>query len=392
MFKRMEQRLVFLTLLLAVFLAASPGQGQPAECADEISVTSGADSGPDTLRQALVDICSGGVIALQASPITLTSAEILIDRDVTIQGSGAKKTTIQAAATPIAGNNRIFTISGGTMVTLTAVTLRHGNPGETEPGGAIQILPAADVTIEDSAIAANRGGQSGGAIQLQSATLSISNSEISENISAQIGVNTFGGGIAVQADSGDAVLSVNNSTISDNFSRNGGGISVWVGSGRTVNLTLSHCTIADNAIESGGAGSGLYAFVDTAGTFHVDVANCIVANGVLGGNFHAVSTGSVTIDRAYTLLQDSTLPDGGIDGNIDDAEPLLGALQDNGGPTKTQAPFAGSPAVDAGDPTFTAPPDYDQRGPGFPRVLGGRLDMGAHESFLPLFLPAITVR
>ena len=31
------------------------------------------------------------------------------------------------------------------------------------------------------------------------------------------------------------------------------------------------------------------------------------------------------------------------------------------------------------DPNFIPPPEFDQRGPGFPRVVGGRLDIGAFE-------------
>ena len=43
-------------------------------------------------------------------------------------------------------------------------------------------------------------------------------------------------------------------------------------------------------------------------------------------------------------------------------DPLLGPLQNNGGPTLTHALLPGSPAIDAGDPNFTPPPFYDQRG------------------------------
>jgi hypothetical protein len=60
-------------------------------------------------------------------------------------------------------------------------------------------------------------------------------------------------------------------------------------------------------------------------------------------------------------------------------DPLLGALQDNGGPTFTHELLKGSPAIDAGDPNFTPPPYYDQRGPGFPRVRNDRIDVGSFE-------------
>ena len=60
-------------------------------------------------------------------------------------------------------------------------------------------------------------------------------------------------------------------------------------------------------------------------------------------------------------------------------DPLLGPLQDNGGPTLTHTLLPGSPAIDVGDPNFTPPPFFDQRGPGFDRVVNGRIDNGSFE-------------
>ena len=57
-----------------------------------------------------------------------------------------------------------------------------------------------------------------------------------------------------------------------------------------------------------------------------------------------------------------------------------GPLQDNGGLTFTHELLVGSPAIDAGDPSFTPPPDFDQRGTGFARVVNGRIDIGAFEA------------
>ena len=48
--------------------------------------------------------------------------------------------------------------------------------------------------------------------------------------------------------------------------------------------------------------------------------------------------------------------------------------------TLTHEPSTGSPAVDAGDPKFTPPPFYDQRGPDFFRVRNGRIDIGSFEA------------
>jgi hypothetical protein len=59
--------------------------------------------------------------------------------------------------------------------------------------------------------------------------------------------------------------------------------------------------------------------------------------------------------------------------------PLLGPLQDNGGPTQTLALLPDSPALNAGDPSATDLAEFDQRGPGFARVIGNCVDIGAFE-------------
>ena len=66
------------------------------------------------------------------------------------------------------------------------------------------------------------------------------------------------------------------------------------------------------------------------------------------------------------------------------ADPLLGPLQDNGGPAFTHQLQAGSPAIDAGDNALAVDADsnplaFDQRGAGFNRILGGTVDIGAVE-------------
>jgi len=56
---------------------------------------------------------------------------------------------------------------------------------------------------------------------------------------------------------------------------------------------------------------------------------------------------------------------------------LLGPLQNNGGPTRTHALLAGSPAIDAGNNAANV--DFDQRGAGFVRIVGASADIGAFE-------------
>ena len=74
----------------------------------------------------------------------------------------------------------------------------------------------------------------------------------------------------------------------------------------------------------------------------------------------------------------------GVKGNlVGVANPRLGTLADNGGPTRTIALLPGSPAINAGSNALalerTAGAVTDQRGDGFARVVGRRVDIGAFE-------------
>jgi hypothetical protein len=97
------------------------------------------------------------------------------------------------------------------------------------------------------------------------------------------------------------------------------------------------------------------------------------------GGHSIVNDSGTSTSRGYNISND----DGGgyLNGPGDqiNTDSLLGALQDNGGPTFTRALLLGSPAINTGDPKFNPPPFYDQRGPGFDRVRGSRIDVGAFE-------------
>jgi hypothetical protein len=70
-------------------------------------------------------------------------------------------------------------------------------------------------------------------------------------------------------------------------------------------------------------------------------------------------------------------------GNLSGVDPQLAPLQSNGGLTPTRMPLPTSPLANAGDPAATTIPATDQRGAGFPRIAGGRVDIGAAEVPLP---------
>ncbi|MBX7105756.1 MAG: right-handed parallel beta-helix repeat-containing protein [Gemmataceae bacterium] len=68
--------------------------------------------------------------------------------------------------------------------------------------------------------------------------------------------------------------------------------------------------------------------------------------------------------------------------NLLNVNPLIDILRDNGGPSMTCLLLPGSPAIDAG--SNPAGLQYDQRGVGFPRVVGAAADIGAAEGVLQI--------
>src|SRR5205823_2614182 len=105
----------------------------------------------------------------------------------------------------------------------------------------------------------------------------------------------------------------------------------------------------------------------SGGTLYVisatELGHTILKAGSSGANIF-VSGGSLTT-HGYNLSSDNAA--GFLTGPGDqiNTDPLLGPLQNNGGPTFTHELLTGSPAINAGDPSFTPPPFYDQRGPGY---------------------------
>src|SRR5207247_8006141 len=129
-------------------------------------------------------------------------------------------------------------------------------------------------------------------------------------------------------------------------------------------------TLSDNRANENAGG------IDNSAPGIVEIGNTVLKTA--SGQSIANNGGTVT-SHGYNLSSDNG--GGFLNGPGDqiNTDPLLGPLQDNGGPTLTHAPLPGSPAIDAGDPNFTPPPYYDQRGPCYRRVYGRRIDVGSVE-------------
>jgi hypothetical protein len=235
--------------------------------------------------------------------------------------------------------------------------------GNAGPG----VYNQGNLTILNSTLTGNSGlGDFGGGIRNGSfkavaSTVAVINSTISEN-SAQ-----GGGGISNEY----GLVSIVNSTISSNSAADGGG-AVFNYAGA---LQIANSTISGNSAVFGG---GIYNVPDQFGAATIETGNTIFDAGASGENIFN-DAGTVT-SHGYNLSSD----DGGgyLTGPGDqiNTDPLLGPLQDNGGPTLTHAPLPGSPAIGAGDPNFTPPPLRDQRGPCFHRLFGHRIDIGSVET------------
>ncbi len=322
-------------------------------------------------------------------------------------------------------------------VTLAGLTIKGGDT--TDDGGGVEFNfspfqqpgnisnNGGSLTIRDSVIVDNHAGGRGGGVSIITSQvdsgvvlLDFSRSTIAGNSAGGTG-NYGGGGIYADLDGNGSdnegiIFNLTDSTVSDNSTLgNGGGIWLCAKGGGTFNATnstisgntagnlgggmwigrsgnqdmvsnLAHVTITDNSATSGG---GLYSdniqHVITSLTHTIVSGNRVALDPASAANNIA---GGIDADSAYNFIGTSTaaLPTGpgNITTNADD--PGLMPLAYYGGPTKTHKPLDTSPVIDAGDPSFSAPPEFDQRG--FQRIqdivsvpLAGRgpVDIGAVE-------------
>src|SRR5208337_519192 len=118
-------------------------------------------------------------------------------------------------------------------------------------------------------------------------------------------------------------------------------------------------------------------------------------NTIVAGNSGPDIVGSVQPTSKNNLIGDGTGitnlteldPSNLVGTTADPLNPMLGPLANNGGPTQTMALLPGSPAIDAGSVALAVDASgnsltTDQRGAGFPRIMGGTVDIGAYEFFI----------
>ena len=287
-----------------------------------IIVTTTADSGPGSLRQAITDA-------------NLTSANDEIIFASSLFTNGASTITLGSALPDIE-----TTATAGTL-TITGLAasslIINGNNGDTNRDFRIfSIASGGDLSISGVTISGAKTYSFGGAFN-NSGILNIANSTLSSNSA------TFGG--AIENNYG-AILTVTNSTIFGNSASFGGGIDNYGGT-----LTVIGSTFSSNTATYSGGGGGIYSSSSST------ITNTIIANST-GGDF----AGSAPTTSTNNFITSGTLSGAT---TVSSEQLNLGPLQNNGGPTFTIALGAGSVAIGAGNATISnaAPINrLDQRG------------------------------
>jgi hypothetical protein len=258
----------------------------------------------------------------------------------------------------------IINVSG--PVTLDHVTVIGGDDGvrSTNPGGM--------VTLIDSSVR----GSGGNGVETNEEDIFLVRSTISGTRDRALDTNTGGQG-------GGANVALVNSTLSGNSSNVAGGFSAI----EAINVTLVHSTV----VQTGASG----------GSFNINASGTLTSFGsvvALHGVAANCTIGGVTTS-SYSYSDDTSCGFTGTgDRQATTNNPLLGALADNGGPTQTRLPQAGSPLIDfIPIAAFHTTPlatgiTTDQRSFARPSPVGGACDIGAVEvqSVAIVAQPALT--
>jgi hypothetical protein len=335
-----------------------------------------------TIKHAILQAASGDAIMVASATY---KENLSIGINVKVIGSGARTTIIDGG-----GVGQVFYISSGANVSLSGMTIRHGL--KAFYGGGIENLGI--LILSNSTVSGNIAHVGGGLYNESGAKMRITNSTISGNAADVLcrypPCFIYGGGIyngplgkltisnctisGNRARLGSAIYNIqgtvmiSNATISGNLGNNGLAADTVFADGGV--LTLSNTTVAGNH----GAGVDLE---KDFGSGRVPLQNSVIAN-----NFDSNCTGVTS--NGYNLSSDDSC-NFNRSGGMDNTDPLLGPLQNNGGPTFTQALLPGSPAIDAGNPSGCTDSQghvlkTDQRGMPRPdKDDSGGCDMGAYE-------------
>ena len=467
---------------LLVGLALSLGMIIETQAATTWTVcASGCDYSSIKAAIAAPTTVDGDTLAIAAG--TYTEPGITVTKSLTLQGEAAATTIVQAAATPTAATDRVFTIPQGVTMSLQDLTIRYGRTDLYNPAGG-GLYNAGTLTLTRSTVSGNSTVFGGGLFNDNEGTLTITQSTVSSNSTSDYGGGLYNTGTLTLTQStvsdnstgfhggglfnDGGTLTLTRSTVSGNDAGDGGGLfneggtliltastighnSVYAYDGgglyNTGTLTLTASTVRGNTAP--GSGGGLYN--DPYGTLTLthstvrgnsgsylggglwNVGTLTLTHSTVSGNTARSSGGGLWNEGRLTLTHstvsnnrasvggglynaygtltltnsliasqsaggdcrnDGTIHSHGYNLDSDGScqltaptdmpgtDPRLGPLQDNGGPTFTQALLPASPALDAipsGTNGCGTTLYNDQRWQARPEAAGGACDIGAYE-------------
>ena len=350
------------SVLMAAVMLASPAH------AATLTVTNNNDSGPNSLRQAMLDANASGVAnTIDFAPSLVGKAgQIKLDSQLpviiaaggglTIDGRGAGITIDQLAEA------RVFKVDNNATLTLDSLQVQDGYAsGPDGYGGGIYNY-GGYLTVRNSTIAYNKADLGGGGIY-----------------------NTHWGWIEVS-----------NTTISRNSAgRGGGGIfNDFSGTFYAWNTTIYENSVYNDGVPGSTQGGGGILLGVAA---YAKLSNTIVANNQVPSQEGLTfpNCRGEPAEQGYNLDSGTSCgfspsPDPRY-GSLSNTDPKLGFLtKRNGGPTETLALEPDSPAINRGSNSSALEGrrgpalQFDQRGQGFPRIVGGSYRRGE-------FVPAVDI-
>ena len=318
----------------------------------------------------------GGTISL------INGWQLTVDSDVHIQGPGADLLVIDGPGSwDPEFSARVFFVSNDSEDITVEISGLSITDGRTHNGHGGGIYNTETLTVRACDVHSNQAAGVGGGIYNSGGTLRVVDSAVHENFAAQAG-----GGVHSYGSSGD--VGVYNTTISGNWANQwGGGISQHFGTLEMVNATVAGNT-CDLDVSGGESGGGVAALTGATIRLHNTIVDDNWRNA--GGGFAVVDdiVGAMDPVSSYNVIGpggSGGLSDG-VNHNRVGVDAKLGPLADNGGPTRTHAIDAISPAIDAGKDLLAQAKGLtgDQRGVArFIDILtlGGSetVDVGAYE-------------
>jgi predicted outer membrane repeat protein len=255
-----------------------------------------------------------------------------------------------------AGHGGAIYLDGGTL-SMEGVYIT----GSAASGGAVYVA-SGTVQADRVLVAEATASEAGGGLHLAGGTATLVNTTFSGNTAA-----TTGGGLHV-GDAASALLL--NTTFSENTAATGGGLWAGVAEKGEARVRLGNSLLAGNTAP---AGLDVWGEVFSLGHNLVGVTEGSTGFGVPGD-----LTGTLAAPRDPRLDSIPAMPPFPEAGDL---LPVYALLEDS------PARDAGSTALLMDTALLPETPDYDQRGPGYPRFQGTAVDIGAYEYALPRVVP-----